>query len=90
MASEAKPYNPEVFQAVRESYSPGEEHRIYETDVTLMDLFAACAMNGLYASGTVEKFTHTYDKVAHTAYEMAEAMLAEREKRLDITPQPQR
>ena len=83
MASEAKPYNPEVFQAVRESYSPGEEHRIYETDVTLRDLFAACAMNGLYASGAVVKHAHTFDKVAHAAYEMADPMLAEREKHED-------
>lgn len=83
MASEAKPYNPEVFQSVRESYSPGEEHRIYETDITLRDLLATVAMHGLYVSGSVVKFTPTFDDVARAAYEMADSMLAEREKPLD-------
>ncbi len=90
MASEAKPYNPEFFDWLKRETSEGKVENVYETDISLMDLFAACAMNGLYASGAVEKYRHTFDKVAHAAYEMAEAMLAEREKRLDITPQPKR
>jgi len=81
MASEAKPYNPQLFDWLKRETSEGKVENVYETDVTLRDLFAAFAMTGLYASGTVEKRAHTYDKVAHTAYEMAEAMLIEREKR---------
>ena len=78
MASETKPYNPELFERglLLANDVPG-----YDTDITLRDLFAAYAMNGLYSRHEAMKTTPTFEQVAHTAYDMADAMLTEREKK---------
>ena len=52
------------------------------TEVTLLDYFAGKAMEALVGSNTVVNDTNVF---AEAAYEMAEAMLAERNKR--FTPQ---
>ncbi len=64
-----KPYNPELFE--------GESPGLLQTDVTLRDLFAASVLHGLAGKTSTNKA----GRVAKVAYEFADAMLAEREKR---------
>ena len=49
--------------------------------MTLLDYFATAVMTGLYSD---PKFLPTPEDIAQQAYNVAEAMLAEREKRLSI------
>ena len=71
-------FNPELFQHV---YLDADESKIvHETDVTLRDLFAAAAMSFLRG----REFEKT-SEVALSAYDIADSMLEEREKREPFT-----
>lgn len=79
----SKPENPPLFwlEFQRQSLDePPSYHPV--TDIGLRDLFAAAALAGMNACSTIAPdFIENEEEVAGRCYEMADAMLAEREKR---------
>lgn len=59
-----------------------DEHGIRDAGMTLLDWFAGQALAGLCVSDATAKANPTYQKVAVNSYAQAEAMLAERKRRL--------
>lgn len=60
-------------QRARDAQDP----RFFEREVRLSDIFAAAALLGLIAEGKTRAMTA--DDIARYAYEVADAMLSERE-----------
>ena len=61
-------------------YKPAnQDKKISDNGMTLRDYFAAKAMEGMFSADTSESFIPT-EKKAKFAYEMADDMLAERDK----------
>jgi hypothetical protein len=77
------PDNPPAFPRTGEGVREGETHPRYDCPgMTLRDWFAGQALNvlgGMYASGEID-VSGSFE-VANMAYSLADAMLAEREKR---------
>lgn len=68
--------NPPLFSGV---HVHGGQAQEYSTDITLRDLFAAAALIGNLA---MEPSRADYEIHAEDAYSQADAMLAERERRM--------
>lgn len=77
MAKEIKEINnPSLFW---DACAPGQPQRFY-TELTLLDLLAGMAMEGLIVGGIGEGSSVAPPTVAKSAYEFARAMLEERER----------
>ena len=64
-----------------QKYPDGTWHWVNEPECTLRDQFAMAALTGLVASFHSLDMDNYKEKAAVTAYEYADAMLAEREKK---------
>lgn len=73
-----KPFNPELFEWLKRPTAVGEVENVYETDITLRDLFAAAALAGGLANAKEPMAGHAW--WAEGAYLFADAMLEVREK----------
>ena len=59
-----------------------ENDNVYESGMTLLDHFAGLALHGIYASDSLRAEDKSNDWTKE-AYNIAEAMLAERERRMN-------
>ena len=69
-----KPENPSAFP--REDYQ-GDNYKMGQSGMTLRDYFAAKAMQGLQSNIGTNKWSH--EKYAIQSYQIADAMLKQRE-----------
>ena len=77
---EPMPYNPYIVESEK-VYGAHTDYRVC-SEITLLDYFAGQALNG-DLSCSQEGSGGTYEDYAKFAYNMAEAMLRERERRMN-------
>jgi hypothetical protein len=68
---------------VVDGWNKDGRHRGGEEGMTLRDYFAGQALNGILMNYTTERFGISENSIADHAYKLADAMLAERERKED-------